>query len=310
MRELLEKTEPKVSVAIITYNHEPYIRKAIDGVLMQEVDFPIEIIIHDDASTDKTSAIVSEYARRYPNMITAVCQRENQKSRGRRPLVDFVLPRCRGKYIALCEGDDYWTNSHKLQQQVDFLDAHPTYSGCAHQAIVKSKDADRFFHRDVRQEIGLKDLLDGRLFHTASFVCRAVIFRKIDFPKDIISLDQLLFIWAAAHGSIRFFKEPMCVYRKHKGGISSWVTYDILKSDLILIPWLEENISGFPKYKFLSHIHKTLFLSSRVPLCDFIKHYFLYIFYSFAFFPANILKVGKITWRYFPRHFWFALTRK
>lgn len=118
---------PLVSICCTTYNQEKYIRDSIEGFLIQKTTFPIEIIVHDDASTDNTALIVKEYAKKHPDLIVPIYQAENQYSQGIKPWPNFVFPRARGKYIALCEGDDYWTDPNKLQKQVDFLEKNPEY---------------------------------------------------------------------------------------------------------------------------------------------------------------------------------------
>lgn len=123
----MKKKTPLVSIACITFNHESYIRRCIDGFLMQKTTFPFEIIIHDDASTDNTTNILQEYVDKYPNLITLIFQKENQLSQKINPLFEFVFPNCQGKYIAFCEGDDYWTDAYKLQKQVAFLEANKDY---------------------------------------------------------------------------------------------------------------------------------------------------------------------------------------
>ena len=124
---------PVVSICSITYNHANYIRDTIESFLMQKTNVPIEIIIHDDASTDGTTEIIKEYSIKFPNIIIPIIQTENQYSKGVRGIAArFTFPRARGKYIALCEGDDYWTDPYKLQKQVDFLEANPDCSLCFH----------------------------------------------------------------------------------------------------------------------------------------------------------------------------------
>lgn len=121
-----------VSVCVLSYNHEKYIRKCLDGIVMQNTSFPIEVWVHDDASTDSSGNIIKEYQQRYPDIIKPILQKQNQYSKGGGILVRHVFPKCNGKYIALCEGDDYWTDPLKLQKQVDFLEAHLNYSVCWH----------------------------------------------------------------------------------------------------------------------------------------------------------------------------------
>jgi glycosyltransferase involved in cell wall biosynthesis len=120
-----------VSISCITYNHSDYIRKAIDGFLMQKTDFCFEILIHDDCSTDGTAEIIKEYEKDYPDLIFPIYEQENQFSKGG-PVGSAVwnVPRARGKYIALCEGDDYWIDPLKLQKQVDYMEDHPEIGLC------------------------------------------------------------------------------------------------------------------------------------------------------------------------------------
>lgn len=120
----------QVTILCITYNHGPYIRNTLDHFVNQRVNFSYEILIHDDASTDGTAEIIREYAEKYPDVFVPILQTENQYSRGA-PVLARLYPKCRGKYVAICEGDDYWPDLDKLQKQFDFLESHPDYSGVA-----------------------------------------------------------------------------------------------------------------------------------------------------------------------------------
>lgn len=122
---------PVVSIVCTTYNHERYIAKALQGFLSQDCPYPFEILVHDDASTDRTQDVIREWQARYPHIIRPVLQTENQLSRGVRPL-ELLLARAEGDYVATCEGDDYWIAPHKLRQQVGFLMDHPDVSCSAH----------------------------------------------------------------------------------------------------------------------------------------------------------------------------------
>ena len=129
--------EPLVSICCITYNHAPYIKQCIEGFLIQETTFPIEILIHDDCSTDGTTEIIRDYEKLYPNLIFPLYEEENQYQKGKASEIDFYnYKRARGKYIAYCEGDDFWTDPLKLQKQVDFMEANPDYSVCFHEITI------------------------------------------------------------------------------------------------------------------------------------------------------------------------------
>lgn len=120
MSKMEKNITPIVSISCITYNHEDYIRDAIEGFLMQKTTFPVEILIHDDASTDKTADIIREYEKKYPHLIKPIYQTENQYSKGIGVSATYQYPRANGNYITLCEGDDYWTDPYMLQKQVVF----------------------------------------------------------------------------------------------------------------------------------------------------------------------------------------------
>ena len=121
-----------VSVLCIAYNHEKYIRSALDGFVNQKTNFRYEVLINDDASTDHTAAIIAEYEAKYPDIIKPVYQTENQYSKGVFITKSILFPRSKGKYTAICEGDDYWCDENKLQKQVDFLESHEGYAACVH----------------------------------------------------------------------------------------------------------------------------------------------------------------------------------
>lgn len=134
MRQTNVQAVPEVSVLCHAYNHEKYIAQALDGILMQKTAFRVEIIVHDDASEDRTPEIIKEYAEKYPDRIVPILQLENQFSLGRRPK-RFTYPKAKGRFIALCEGDDFWTSADKLQRQVDALNKHPGIDLCIHSAM-------------------------------------------------------------------------------------------------------------------------------------------------------------------------------
>lgn len=133
IRVRCEDILPQVAVLCTTYNHEAYVKEALEGFVMQNTNFPFVVIIHDDASTDNTVAIIKEYKDKYPEIFQCVFEEENQYSKPRPALGDVLnaqLAASGAKYIAWCEGDDYWTDPNKLQMQFDFMESHPDYSMC------------------------------------------------------------------------------------------------------------------------------------------------------------------------------------
>lgn len=290
---------PLVSVAMITYNHEQYIVQAIAGVLMQETDFEYELVIANDCSTDATNEKITKILSQYPNA-NRIRYINHKKNLGMIPNFVDCLESCKGKYIALCEGDDYWTEPFKLQKQVDFLEQHANYSATAHQTLVKhenQKKSDHLFNNLPETDIELKDLFSHRRFHTASFVFRRECFDGKSFVfSNITSGDKLLFLLCGYWGKLHFFAEPMAVYRKNDGGISSWVTVELIKRDLNMIPALQSIYPSFPKFEYLSFIYKSVCQNHKnLSNINLFRYYLLYVFYSFSFFPRNLRGVAIFT---------------
>ena len=216
---------PLVSVCCATYNHEQFIRAAVDSFLMQETSFPVEILIHDDASTDATGEIVAEYQAKWPGVFVHVRQPQNVYSQGVRGLTyKFLLPRTRGRYVALCEGDDYWTDPLKLQKQVDFLEGHPDFSGAFHETQQLQADGTpgRMFGEkapDVMTSVDTFSTLSP--FHTSSFVFRNQIRTWPAWLGEVVSGDMAMFSILSKLGPLKKVPGVMSVYRKHPDGITS-----------------------------------------------------------------------------------------
>ena len=223
--------EPKLSVACITYNAAPSTRAAIDGSLMQTTDFPFEVLIHDDASTDGTAEIIREYAEKRPDVIRAVFQEENQWSKGVSVTSKFLWPLIRGEYVAICEGDDYWTDPLKLQKQVDWLDAHPESSVCFHPVAVHFEDGSRPDStypapKDCPDGFTFEGLLKHNFIQTNSVVFRWKLKgHEDDVPADIVPRDWYTNLIHAEKGPIGFLPDVMGVYRRHSGSVW-WSTPD------------------------------------------------------------------------------------
>lgn len=209
---------PLVSVCCITYNHEPYIRDAIEGFLMQETDFPFEVIIHDDASTDRTAEIVREYAEKYPLIIRPIFQMENQWSKGVKISAVFVWPKARGEYIALCEGDDFWTKKNKLQAQVNCLKEHSNCSICLHTAERLSPDKKNklgFLGQPGQGDREYKlEEIGNKFFATASFVFRKIFVKNLPFCFQIAEAgDFITLLLLLEKGNGYYIDNVMSVFR-------------------------------------------------------------------------------------------------
>jgi glycosyltransferase involved in cell wall biosynthesis len=246
--------DPLVSICCITYNHENYIRDAIEGFLMQKTDFPFEIIIHDDASTDATADIIREYERKHPDVIKPIYQTENQYSKGKHAIL-FTFMAARGKYLALCEGDDYWIDPLKLQKQITEMEKHPECYISFHPAIQRWVDGSRDdkmlgFYSDKNTIVPVEEvLLTFDIFMpTASIVLnRSVVSRIVSFfdlAKDAPVGDYYIRVLGAENGGALYLSDIMSVYRYGTPGsfterrskensdeIGSWYRSCILSQD-------------------------------------------------------------------------------
>lgn len=220
-----EGTVPLVCTRTMTYNHEDYIRDCIEGILMQKTTFPVRVCIHDDASTDKTPAIVREYQEKYPNLIWAYYQEENsykspEKHKMRSEFMSWAIE---GNYQALCEGDDYWTDPLKLQKQVNFLEKNPDYVMTHHAFYTKNKSLNTIKNKTKKSIISLEDYLkgdlDGGMPKTLTIMIRAFIFEVIEV--EYLGPDTVLCATALNHGKAYYDDSPMGVYRVHESGVWS-----------------------------------------------------------------------------------------
>jgi len=224
----------KVSVCMITYNHEKFIGQAIESVMMQQTDFDYELVIGEDCSTDRTGAVVLDYAGRYSDRIRPLLREHNL---GMNPNFVQTFQSCRGEYVALLEGDDFWTDPLKLQQQADYLSSHPNCSMCFHPCHI-SIDNDVLIGEKISWPPGRKsfytlhDMLKAKYLriHTSSVFVRN---NQIDvFPEWFYEMpmgDLPFIILSAQNGNIGYLDEAMGTYRIHKGGIwsQSDETHDI-----------------------------------------------------------------------------------
>ena len=230
-----------VSVICLAYNHEKYIRRCLDGFVMQKTSFRFEVLVHDDASTDRTADIIREYEVKYPEIINPVYQTENQYSKHVGISKTFLLPKVRGKYIAWCEGDDYWNDKSKLQLQYEAMERNPDCSLCVHRVQGISEEGEYINNnlipnnrmRVLAGKIEQNDFFsimvkgDGHPFQTSSHFVRAS--RYLEFvnnppefkcASDVGDTPKLLFF--GNDGPVYYIDDVMSCYRI--GAIGSWST--------------------------------------------------------------------------------------
>ena len=218
----------EVSIICNAYNHEKYIREALESFLMQKTYFEFEVLVHDDASTDKTADIIREYEIKYPEIIKPIYQTVNQYSQKIDPTDTFQIPRVKGKYIAVCEGDDYWTDSYKLQKQYDALEAHPEIDMCAHKAkMVNGITGEQISYvqpKSTDTVISAEDVIGGGGGYVAtnSLFYRARIADAYPPFYDYLRLDYTLQIYGSLRGGMLYLNDCMSAYRYMTPG--SWTT--------------------------------------------------------------------------------------
>ena len=237
---------PLVSVCTLVYNHEPYLRQCLDGFVMQKTNFAFEVLVHDDASTDNSAEIIREYTDKYPHIFKPIFQLENQYSKGVRVNAMYQYPRIKGKYVALCEGDDYWTDPSKLQRQVDFMESHPDYSLCFHNAMVLNERIEvkerihSFCYFKGDQTISTERLIEDWCIPTASILFRKSSFDQVELPR-FFSGDYTLELALASVGKLHYIDHYMSVYRLNNGGVSSKISFKKWSSQLFkLLDWYDE----------------------------------------------------------------------
>ena len=229
------KEEPLVSICCLTYNHAPFIKACMDGFLSQQTTFPVEILVHDDASTDGTDSILREYERKYSDKVFPIYEKVNRFSSGCQGQMDIIFnySRARGKYIASCEGDDYWTDPFKLQKQVDFMESHPEYSVCFHRCKrLDSRTGEMtddscwrvLGHRQGGIDVTVDMFLDSWITQPLTMVFRRDKFdfswqKRYHYYRDMHEIYHLLMV-----GKGYLFAFVGGVYRLHPGGIASQIT--------------------------------------------------------------------------------------
>lgn len=299
--------EPLVSISCITFNHAPFIRECLDGFLMQKTNFEFEILIHDDASTDGTKEIILEYASKYPQIIFPLLQTENQYRKGLRGMMArFNFPRSKGKYIALCEGDDFWSDDLKLQKQVNFLEENSDFSMCFHNSnrIYEIEEINKNYNVVENKDYSIDELFLRWIAPTSSIVFKKEVVSKISevaLDKRILNGDLIIVLSSFDFGKVRGFREFMSSYRIHENGVSQKrLKEDNLKHLLNYVPHYELIREKFPRISKTifnikivdNYISLTTYYLKRKKI-QFLYYFFLAIYHRPELITKAILKPFK-----------------
>lgn len=248
---MTETSSPIIlTIYTLTYNHEHYIRDALDGIVMQKTNFRFEAVVHDDCSSDKTVSIIREYAEKYPDIIKPIFEEVNQYSKGEdSQILTKMRALTHGKYIAFCEGDDYWTDPSKLQQQVAFLENHPEYSMCFHDVEVKAESGRELydcFGEIESREYQVRELISSWKVPTCSIVMRREVYDKCPYNIKFRMGDNVMVMTALSYGKVFGVNQKMGVYRLTPGS------------------WLDTHKGKQNCYDFISHYKGMM---EEFPLC-------------------------------------------
>lgn len=249
-----------VSICCVTYNHERYIVQAIESFLKQQTNFEYEIIIGEDCSTDRTREIVRKLKKIFPTIIKVITSENNVGAKQNFTRIQKVA---KGKYIALCEGDDYWIDPFKLQKQVDFMESHSEYIMCGHSVYVRDAEKNKIIEvgfenitNEAEGEVGFQELVKGEPFHTSSFVVRTELLGNSEwftFYSKCSVGDYPMCLYAITKGKIYRFKEKMGVHNKNVEG--SWTKKNTKSFENINRLYLNE-LNTIDEYYSLFNINK------------------------------------------------------
>ena len=224
------KQEEPILVAIhcLVYNHEPYLRDCFEGFVMQKTNFRFVAIVHEDASTDGSAAIIREYEEKYPDIFRPIYELENQWSKQDGSLARIMqnaIDETGAKYVAMCEGDDYWTDPYKLQKQVDFMESHPDYVACFHNAFVDYGCGRSLFNSLTENHYPTtEDIIERKWFiSTQTLLYRNLHLQCPEWGYKVINGDYLNELLLAKEGKFYYMDDVMAVYRQQGQGVSATV---------------------------------------------------------------------------------------
>ena len=276
--------EPLVTICCITYNHETYIHETIEGFLSQKTNFPIQIIIHDDASTDNTAKVIKKYAEKHPEIIVPILQKENQWSKGISPSQKYVWPRVKSKFMALCEGDDFWIDPLKLQKQVDFLENNLDYGLVYTQTKIFNQQKNKLGDRKSPTEMHPKGMLYYNPIPTVTTVFKTELMRsflqeEMERINSWPMKDYPMWIWMYYNSKIHYLKEVTAVYRILESSVSHFINgnkrMDFMESSFEMTKHFANKYLSKTEFEnFLEFKHLSLYKASLLYKTNRHKKYY------------------------------------
>lgn len=290
-----------VSICITTYKHEKYITQCLESIFAQEFGGTYEIIVCNDNSPDLTEAVILEIINTHPKGNT-IKYFKNVPNLGYVKNTLFSFSKASGKYIAILDGDDYWIDPSKLQQQFDFLETHPDFAGTGADSLVIYEDLDtesHYFSNHAGAVLDKNDLTDLKICQTSTFFFRKDILKE-DFPTEIISADRCLYLLAGCYGKIKILPQPMSSYRQFSASISKNVTAEVMKKDFAIIPFIKKYGPDYRTPKLKAYFYYTLMSYSNViTKSDFYKaasgYFFNNVLSKFSVSPVKLYLAVKWT---------------
>ena len=254
MKQIRDVEQPLVSVIILTYNHENYIGQALDGVLVQKVNFPYEIIVSNDCSTDRTAEVIDDYVSKVEGVKELTNERirvyHHKQNMGLTKNHCWTVKQAKGKYIAYCDGDDYWIDEYKLQRQIDYMESHPTCSMCYHNVIVETEANKYPFISLMKPKgfIGIEEIVSRWAIPTS-----AVVYRRdmIEGQEEIVikypNEDYAVEIFMKSKGDCYYDSVISAVYRRHAASVSAGMNANAMRMHENIIRLLEDAKHWFPE---------------------------------------------------------------
>ena len=278
---------PLVTICCIAFNQESYISQTIEGFLTQKTNFAFEVLIHDDASTDNTAKIIRQYAEKHPKLIKPIFQKENQWSKGVSPSQNFVWPKVRSKYMALCEGDDYWVDTNKLQKQVDFLEKHPDFGLVYTKTKLFNQQKGKLISRKSPSKMHPEGILFYNPIPTLTTLFKTDLMKSyLEMEKENINKwpmkDYPMWIWIYYHSKIHFLEETTSVYRVLNTSASHFTDgekrMDFMESSFDMTKYFAEKFLDNNKYlAFLEFKYRSLYKAAILYKTDRHKKYYNFL---------------------------------